>query len=337
MSPGKSPPSLPQCARSDAGFPGDKGNIVPRSLVSACTRLLFSCNLVTAPTMHRLYVPLPPLAPLIRCFWYWDGAPHHPGSPTPDVPGTPTPQPHTRERLMPNGEASIVFNLRDDGIRVYDADDPSRFASCGLVGLSGARTSCCAIDTVTEDRVLGVQFRPGGAFPFFRVPAGEVANRSVALEDLWRGAPGEIREQLLAAPSVDAMFAILECGLLAHLVRPLELHPAIEFARDHICRAPHIATVSGVMEHIGLSQRRLIELFRDQVGLTPKAFCRVRRFQRVLEAVHRKKSVEWVQVALDGGYYDQAHFIHDFQGFSGLTPAAYLARATEHLNHVPMA
>jgi methylphosphotriester-DNA--protein-cysteine methyltransferase len=133
------------------------------------------------------------------------------------------------------------------------------------------------------------------------------------------------------------MFAVLERALMAQLVRGLELHPAIEFARGHICRAPQVATVSGVMESIGLSQRRFIELFREQVGLTPKAFCRVRRFQRVLEAVHRRKSVDWAQVALDGGYYDQAHFIHDFQGFSGLTPAAYLALATEHLNHVPMA
>jgi methylphosphotriester-DNA--protein-cysteine methyltransferase len=94
--------------------------------------------------------------------------------------------------------------------------------------------------------------------------------------------------------------------------------------------------VSGVIDRIGLSQRRLIDLFHDQVGLTPKAFCRVRRFQRVLETVHRKPGVDWAQVALDGGYYDQAHFIHDFQGFSGMTPATYLARATEHLNHVPI-
>jgi AraC-like DNA-binding protein len=238
---------------------------------------------------------------------------------------------------MPNGEATIVFNLRDDEMCIYDADDPSRFAPCGLVGLSGARTNCCAIDTVTEDRVAGIQFHPGGTFPFFRPPAHEVANRSVPLEYLWRGVAGEIREQLLAAPSVDAMFAILERSLLAQLVRPPELHPAIEFARGHICRAPHIATVSGMIEHVGLSQRRFIDLFHDQIGLTPKAFCRVRRFQRVLAAVHRKKFVDWAQVALDGGYYDQAHFIHDFQGFSGLTPAVYLARATEHLNHVPMA
>ncbi|HUB19269.1 MAG TPA: helix-turn-helix domain-containing protein [Acidobacteriaceae bacterium] len=271
--------------------------------------------------MHRLFIPAPPLAAFVRCFWYWEGAP----------------QPHARERLMPNGEASMIFNLREEEMRLYDVDDSGRFASCGLAGLTGPRTSCFVIDTASEDRVIGIQFRAGGTFPFFREPASEIANLATPLEDLWRGAGAAIREQLLAASSPDAMFAILERSLLAHLVRPPELHPAIRFARAHICGAPQIATVAGVLERIGLSQRRFIELFHAQIGLTPKAFCRVRRFQRVLENVHRKPAVDWAQVALDGGYYDQAHFIHDFQSFSGLTPAAYLARATEHLNHVPMA
>lgn len=154
---------------------------------------------------------------------------------------------------------------------------------------------------------------------------------------MWGGAAGEIREQLLEAPAIDAMFATLERCLLGRLARRLELHPAVEFARGHICRAPHIATVSGLIEAIGLSQRRFIQLFHEQVGLAPKSFCRVRRFQRLLQAMRRHKSVDWAQVALDGGYYDQAHLIHDFQGFSGMTPGVYLARATEHLNHVPMA
>lgn len=271
--------------------------------------------------MHRLYTPTPPLASFIRCFWYWQGAP----------------QTHARERLLPSGEASIVFNLRDEAMRIYDADDLDRIQSCGYVGISGPRTDCFAIDTATEDHVIGIQFNPGGTFPFFRMPASELANQWIDLESLWRIAAADIRDQLLAAPSPDAMFVILERSLMAQLARPLELHPAVHFARSHICRAPHIATVSGMMERIGLSHRRFIQLFHEQVGLTPKAFCRVRRFQRVLAAVHRKPSVDWAQVALGGGYYDQAHFIHDFQGFSGLTPAAYLARATEHLNHVPIA
>lgn len=269
--------------------------------------------------MHRLHIPGPPLASLVRCFWYWEG----------------TPQPHRRERLMPTGEAAIVFNLRDEEMRLYDADDLNRSTSCGSAALTGPRTGCFAIDTACEDRVIGIEFLPGGTFPFFREPAGEIANQSLPLDCLWSRA-GDIREQLLGAPSVDAMFAVLERALIDRMVRPLEFHPAIVFARSHICRAPHVATIAGVVDRIGLSQRRFIELFRDQIGLSPKSFCRVRRFQRVLQTVHRSKAVDWAQVALDGGYYDQAHFIHDFQAFAGMTPAAYLARATEHLNHVPM-
>jgi len=269
---------------------------------------------------HRLHIPAPPLAAFIRCFWYWEGAP----------------QTHARERLLPNGEAAVIFNLCDHEMRIYDADDPRRYISCGQAGITGPRTGCFAIDTASEERVLGIQFQAGGTFPFFRAPAAEVANLSVALDCLWGPRAALLREQLLAASSVDAMFALLERALLAQLARPLELHPAVAFARSQICRAPHTTTVSGVLHRIGMSQRRFIEIFRDQVGLTPKVFCRVRRFQRVLQAVHRRPSVDWAQVALDGGYYDQAHFIHDFQSFAGMTPAAYLARATEHLNHVPM-
>lgn len=270
--------------------------------------------------MHCRFTPAPPLDAFIRCFWYWEGAP----------------QTHARERLLPNGEASIIFNLRDDEMRIYDANDPQLYTSCGLVGITGPRTNCFAIDTAAEECVIGIQFKAGGSFPFFREPAVEVANQSVALDCLWGPRAALLREQLLAASSIEAMFAILERALLAHLARPLELHPAVAFARGHICRAPHTTTIAGVTERIGISQRRFIELFRDQIGLTPKAFCRVRRFQRVLESVHRRHSVDWPQVALDGGYYDQAHFIHDFQDFSGMTPSAYLAKATEHLNHVPM-
>ena len=270
--------------------------------------------------MNCRYSPAGPLAPLVQCFWYWEGAP----------------QTHSKERLMPNGEPTIIFNLREDPIRIYDSDNIDRFDSFGHVVLSGARTRGFVIDTAQQDRVIGVQFHPGGSFPFFRMPSAEFENASVALTDLWPTNAASLREQLLAAPTVDAMFLILERCLLAQLVRPPELHPAVHYASSLFCRAPHATTVSQVIDKIGLSQRRFIELFRNQIGITPKAFCRVRRFQRVLQSVHRTRSVDWTDVALDCGYYDQSHFIHDFQAFSGFTPTVYHARATEHLNHVPL-
>lgn len=268
----------------------------------------------------RKHTPSGPLAAFVGCFWYWQGAP----------------QTHAKERLMPNGEASIIFNLRNDPMVLYDGDDLSRYSSYGVALISGPRTNCFVIDTNQEERVFGIQFLAGGAFPFFRTPASELKNTAVTLECLWKSAAGELRERLLAAPTIDSMFMLAEKYLLAQLVRELGLHPAVDFARQRFCRTPQATTVASVLEKIGLSQHRFIQLFHDQVGLSPKAFCRVRRFQHVLQTIHGSRDVDWAQVALECGYYDQPHFIHDFREFSGLTPAQYLARATEHLNHVPV-
>ena len=147
--------------------------------------------------MLRHCIPAPPLSSFIRCFWYAEGAP----------------QPHARERLLPNGEASIVFNLRDEEMRLYDAYDSSRFSSCGLAAVTGPRTHCFAIDTASQDRVVGIQFQPGGTFPFFREPASEVANQSSPLDCLWGAAAGEVREQLLTAAFPEAMFAVLRAQI----------------------------------------------------------------------------------------------------------------------------
>ncbi len=269
---------------------------------------------------YRRFAPRGPLSGFVNCLWYSEGAP----------------QTHSKERLLPNGEPAIIFNLRDDPFRIYDAEDANRHTSYGHAVLSGARSNCFVIDTEQQERVVGVQFLPGGAFPFFRMPASEAENRSIDLEDLWSKRTGEIREQMLAAPSVESIFARLERCLLEQLVRPLELHPAISYAIEQFKRSAHAGRVATITDRIALSSRRFIELFRRQVGLKPKMFCRVRRFQHVLRLIHRKQDIEWAQIALECGYYDQPHFIHDFQSFSGLTPSGYLAAATPHLNHVPL-
>jgi AraC-like DNA-binding protein len=124
--------------------------------------------------------------------------------------------------------------------------------------------------------------------------------------------------------------------LLAWAGRELEHHPAVRFALGELQEAPHTQTIAEVSGRVGLSQKSFIDHFREEVGLTPKLFCRVRRFQRAIQSIAQGRTVEWAGVAADCGYFDQAHFIHDFKAFSGLSPTAYLRRRTEHLNHVPI-
>ena len=257
--------------------------------------------------ISRHHVPSPPLSEFVELLWLFDG--YAPG--------------HARERLLPMGTVELVVNLREDQ---PDFSDPI---------VAGPRSEYSVLDTAHAASVIGVHFKPGGAFPFLGLPAGELHNLEVSLDALWGARAGEMRERILAAPTPEAKFAILERALLT-AARSLARHPAVAFALREFRSVPPARSVAEVTSAIGLSPKRFIDRFRDEVGLTPKLFCRVQRFQQVVRRVHRAREVDWADVALSCGYFDQAHFIHDFKAFSGLNPTAYLALRTEHLNHVPL-
>jgi len=237
---------------------------------------------------------------------------------------------------MPDGAVAMVINLKDDHARIYDPKNLQSHTSFPGALVSGPHSDFFVIDTAGQASVIGIQFRPGGAFPFFKLPLDELHNLHVSLVDLWGVNASLLREQLLEAETPGQKFQVLENCLMGQAFKPLARHRAVEGALAlfrNIHPAPAMARVS---DQIGISSRRLIQLFSQQVGLTPKLFCRVRRFQRVLHLIHQNQASDWVDLAAGCGYFDQAHFIHDFRAFSGVSPSAYLKYRTSSPNHVAM-
>src|SRR5262249_20396973 len=263
--------------------------------------------------------PGPPLSQFVELFWHYTGVP----------------QPHNRERLLPDGSEELVINLRENHFRVYDSDHQDDFKNFHGVLVCGPHSNFFVIDTPSQAEVIGIHFKPGGAFPFFKFPVDELQNQHVGLDALWGARATELRERVLGAPTPKARLEVLEGFLLAQALRGLERHPAIGFALREF-QKPEAPAVGAVADQIGLSSRRFIQLFSQEVGLAPKLFCRVRRFQQVLRLVHTGCDADWTDIALSCGYFDQAHFIHDFKEFSGINPTTYLAAKTDHLNHVPI-
>ena len=252
--------------------------------------------------MHR---PAPPLGAFVDVIWLCDREP----------------EPWPQERLLPDGAVELVVDL---------------IAPPSTDVVAGPHSGFFLLDTTRRQRLVGVHFKPGGAFPFVGPPLVELRNTEAPLDALWGRSAVELRGRLAEASTDDECFAIVERALLSRARGRTAHHPAVWFALEEFQRVPHARTVAGVSQAVGLSHRRFIQLFTEQVGLTPKVFCRVRRFQAAMHRAHRHGAVNWAALALDCGYFDQAHFIHDFQAFSGLTPTAWAARHTGHLNHVPM-
>lgn len=272
----------------------------------------------------RYYRPQPPLAEVVNVFWLYHGDPPE----------------HARERHLPNGTMQLILNLRDDTLRVYDSRRENQVTTIHGPLLTGPRDAYTILDTAQQASLLGIEFRPGGAIPFLGAPASELRNTDVPLDALWGLPAHELRERILAAHTADARFAALEAALLARLARSssrqMAPHPAVAFALREFHAVPHVRTVAEVSGRVGLSPRRFISVFTEAIGLPPKTYCRIQRFQAALCAIFHGEPVVWTDVAASCGYYDQAHFIHDFRAFSGLTPSAYLAQHGEHPNHVPL-
>ena len=244
--------------------------------------------------------------------------------------------PHAKERLLPDGSVELVINLRADISRTYDRDNPERCHTCPGVIVAGPHSNFFVIDTDEQEGCMGIHFRPGGAFPFLGVPADELHDTLVGLDALWGRAAAELRERMLDFATPEERFSELGLILLERLGCSRSPHPAVAFSLRRFEHTPHIRTVGDITREVALSSRRFIQVFREQVGMSPKLYCRVRRFQAAVQAIGTGKAVDWTTVALDCGYYDQAHFIHDFRAFSGLTPTMYLSQHTAHLNHVPL-
>ena len=265
-----------------------------------------------AAVLFSSRAPSPPLDTCVERLWLLSDAPAR-----------------SKERIAPSGTIDLVINLHENELRIYDPAKPERCKRFSGAVVSGTHSGPFVIDPRQLVSIIGVHFRPGGAFPFLGTPASELADAHVDLEALWGTSALELRERLCVAKTPIERFNLLEKALMAHLLRPLDRHYAVRFALHTFGRIDSGLAIHDVARDAGLSQRRFIQLFAREVGMSPKLFCRVLRFRQALETVRQTALPNWAQLAVDCGYYDQAHLIHDFRFFSNLTPKEYVRQRSE--------
>jgi AraC-like DNA-binding protein len=269
--------------------------------------------------MHLHYVeysPKPPLAPWVRSLWHVR------------VPKAV----HRLERVLPKGRMQIVINLAQESCHGVSREGVTFLQEPALV--IGVQRQWSLIDAVDMEEMVGVVFAPDGLRRFFAEPADAFAFAETGAEAALGAGMRSLRERLREEPTVQVRFALLERALLERMKGRREPHPAVRLMLAEIRRAPGTATVAAMTRSTGLSTRCLSELFREEVGVAPKLFCRIRRFQQVVERLHRGDMVPWPELALDCGYFDQSHFANDFKEFSGINPTTYVQTERVWANHL---
>jgi AraC-like DNA-binding protein len=257
---------------------------------------------------YYYYSPAAPLRPFINGYYFLNEQ-----------------MPYQRERILPIPSLDLKINF-GGALKAYDKDDLNSkpFAVCGDSWWMGLWNQPHMVDWPMDVQVLIVDFKPGGAYPFLRVPLIELQNRVVSLDTMWGQFANELRERLQAAPTIQARFTMLDSLFLKHLSDIPSGFDAVFCAVNQIIRNDGILSIRWLSEDIGMSQKHLIAQFKQMVGTTPKELARLCRFQHVLRSIDVSQAVDWTFTAHEFHYFDQSHFNKDFETFIGHSPSDYL-------------
>jgi AraC-like DNA-binding protein len=251
--------------------------------------------------MYLEHAPSAALAGAVECFWTMRPADALPGE--------------VQSRVLPDGCMDVIFDLGDAR---STGGGPARPRSYVV----GAMRTPVTVRHSGRIDMLGVRFRPGGAWAFTRTPAGELTDRTLGLGEVWGRRAGEMEERLMEAEP-RRRIALLEAALLAAAGGSAGRDARVAHASAMIERTAGSVSVDALPRELGLTCRHLERIFAQHVGLTPKVACRVARVRGAMDRIRRQPSVSASRLALALGWYDQPHMIRDFRQIAGTTPAAF--------------
>jgi AraC-like DNA-binding protein len=226
-----------------------------------------------------------------------------------------------RRAELPGGRIVLVISFGP----TLDVDG-RRFTSF----VAGLHDTPALTEHAGEGHGIQAYLTPLGGRRLLGMPMGELTRQVVELEDLIGGEAGELAERLYDAPGWPARFALLERAIATRVLDAPPAAPELEWAWRRLVETGGGVPVGALAQELGRSRRHLAASFREQVGLPPKALARLLRFERAVERL--RGGADLAELALDCGYYDQAHFNRDFRQFAGCTPTEYLVTSVQDIS-----
>lgn len=254
---------------------------------------------------YREFHPQPPLNTVIECFWALEN-----DGQTPE---------HHPERILPDGCVEIILNFASPFAQ--HTGETTRVQPRNFV--VGQMTGPMLITPTGPVQLIGIRFHPGGTAPFFCLPIDELTNEVVELASFAKTLETKLLADSIHLPQLTDKVLALE-KTLTRLLEDSKNDLRVLRIASRIVKRSGMIPVDDLARESGISSRQLERLFLAEVGLGPKLLSRILRFQQVFRAVDANEA-SWPIVALDCGYYDQAHLIKDFRQFAQQTPAVLFA------------
>ena len=236
---------------------------------------------------------------------------------------------HAVERIIPTGNLCIVFELDNIPRQVLDNTTLRPTGTYTRVWLGGLHRHFVSISTHQHSEMLAVEFKRGGAFPFLHFPVQRVNEKILPVEDVLGPELLQVRDSIVQASQTEDKFAIIDEWLSKRFNPSKTMPDSIRKVLDRM-ETDSTCAYRNIVADYPNSPKHLIAQFRKYVGPTPKFVHRMLRFNETLQALRNNERICWADLAVCCGYADQAHFVREFQLFSGYRPGDFV-RQEHHI------
>jgi len=253
---------------------------------------------------------------------------------------------HRREKLIPDGAIQIIVDLTETPKRLYDTVDGDRGVDFRNAWISGMHRKFIIIEAQPMSSMLVIRFQPGGAEALLSQRASDLTNTVFALTDVLGAASASLRDRVLEAGGATARLAAAERWLMEQPGWGEPVDPLIAYLSEQLSNPGR--RIRDLCAETGYTTRHVLDRFKQTVGVTPKQFARIRRFQKLLAILARPgdydpefgaaplPAPDWSALAAELRYSDQSHLVNEFRGFAGMTPGAYVAAYRGLENYLPI-
>ncbi len=223
------------------------------------------------------------------------------------------------ERVYPCGYATMVFHYGSPS--KFQKKNLSKYIEPNLV-ICGQHTNYYDLSLSGKTGMVLIVFKAHGLKPFFNFPITELLNENLSLQDLIKNEATELEDKLFNTPNNKQRIAHIENFLVKRLIFSDEFK-RVEHALKIIENSKGQMKAQDIAHEMCLGIKQFERTFSKYVGVNPKKFASIVRFQNVIQMERMHKNSSLSQLAFDNGYYDQSHFIHDFKSLTGLSPKAF--------------
>jgi AraC-like DNA-binding protein len=254
---------------------------------------------------HQAFKPSQDLTALVKCYWTLE-------SPKENTP--------TKNTIVPDGCMKMIFHYGDLYKHYPEYGNSFFLPRCFVIG---QLTRPYEVEPTGETGIFFVCFHPNGFSPFTTIPLKEMENTAIPLEILFGKDGIEIEKNILAAHTAKERIDLIEAFLLSRLTHGEIIDNIVKSTVETILTADGQLSVDELCRRTNSNRRQLARKFSSAIGLSPKQLSKTIRLQATLKTLLNQKNACLSDLAYDGEYYDQAHFIKDFKEFTGLTPKEF--------------